>query len=594
MSNRIKEAYEKLKAIQERICDYTFTFYIEEVNKYSENGSETIQSIKSPMVKRAKYYDTMTEDLLNELDVSGVKVVGNYTNEYIVPIERCNSDNIEMVGILELFYKESKQIGTVEAMDEFMTFVTVFYHFVAESGIVLRDINKHPCDFPDMSKQDNDYLAWLYRGLDEYYYWLLNDEAEDNENGCDNLEYDDFECFNNANCINSQYHIAKYYQLLILYHKKGGNFSSKENNEDVTSFMAGFNLLPLTYREYITNNNIGLPTLFEYDFNNNIIINTFNSKLILQTYRLNRLYPQKPDLSELVLFGGYTGDDPEYDKVRHLVLHACDYWINQIKNITDQDIAFNKVFNPFGSYVSKIRFEQMLTDIKNKFHSKPYDRPEKIYYDSMLIMRELHDIDTVSGLNGYLRNPDPRFLQHLQRHSNRYPFHEMLKLYRNWTSHTSCPKFPSELDADQFILLFCISLRSYFEYTESNNTYDNSNNFRNLYDYEQESDSFILTENIEINSIQFDAKYREIWNKLNNNLSTPYNQPSITSYGCFRYTIDGLLYTNGKIPGVQIDINDLFMLPLAPYITYQSGKFGFSRTQNPTPIMRFCWYLLTK
>lgn len=137
-----------------------------------------------------------------------------------------------------------------------------------------------------------------------------------------------------------------------------------------------------------------------------------------------------------------------YYRIRRLVLQACDYWKKDIDNKKDEDIPFNKIYfsKDTDKQISTENFKELLERVEMMFPVIQPASPKKVYYQAARILCEYHEENTkIQKIDQYI-----------------YPFHAVCRNFRNWSSHNKFHE--AEMPADIFALLFCITLRTYFDF----------------------------------------------------------------------------------------------------------------------------------
>ena len=137
-----------------------------------------------------------------------------------------------------------------------------------------------------------------------------------------------------------------------------------------------------------------------------------------------------------------------YYRIRRLVLQACDYWKAEIASKKDEEIPFNQIYfsKDTDKQNSMENFQELLERIEMMFPVIPPSSPEKVYYQAARILCEYHEE------SAKIQDIDYSI----------YPLHAVCRNFRNWSSHN---KFNNpEMSADIFALLFCIALRTYFDF----------------------------------------------------------------------------------------------------------------------------------
>ena len=144
----------------------------------------------------------------------------------------------------------------------------------------------------------------------------------------------------------------------------------------------------------------------------------------------------------------YDKEKNGYYRIRRLVLQACGYWKKEITDKKDENIPFNRIYfsKDTDQKISKENFEELLERVEMMFPVIQPASPEKVYYQAARILCEYHEESTkIQDIDQYI-----------------YPFHAVCRNFRNWSSHNKFHK--AEMPADIFALLFCITLRTYFDF----------------------------------------------------------------------------------------------------------------------------------
>jgi hypothetical protein len=142
-----------------------------------------------------------------------------------------------------------------------------------------------------------------------------------------------------------------------------------------------------------------------------------------------------------------TNSSNSYYRIRRLVLHACCYWEKHLKSMEDSDITFNKLYFSKGEKISKDSFVQMLERIKMLFPVTKPAEPEKVYYQAMQVAAMYHE----ESAKHYKISDECEYKK----------YHSCIRNFRNWSAHNKLED--KELKAEQFALLLCIALRTYFD-----------------------------------------------------------------------------------------------------------------------------------
>jgi len=140
-----------------------------------------------------------------------------------------------------------------------------------------------------------------------------------------------------------------------------------------------------------------------------------------------------------------------YYRIRRLVFQACEYWKTQLHVLkSEQDISFNQLYfqnNP-KDMLPVSEFEEMLNRIELMMPVTLPADSERLYYQIMHTVSALHESKAVIG------KLDSDYFKGLQK------YHSCIRNFRNWSSHNKLT--PKKLKFQEFALLFCIALRTYF------------------------------------------------------------------------------------------------------------------------------------
>ena len=183
-----------------------------------------------------------------------------------------------------------------------------------------------------------------------------------------------------------------------------------------------------------------------------MIIYTGNSTDSLKSHfsylKLDNIVKYKGDVKDTLDLETSYYPENSYYRIRRLVLQACDYWKKDIANKKDIDIPFNKIYfsKDTDKQISTENFKELLERVEMMFPVIQPASPEKVYYQAARILCEYHEESTkIQDIDQYI-----------------YPFHAVCRNFRNWSSHNKFHK--AEMPADIFALLFCITLRTYFDF----------------------------------------------------------------------------------------------------------------------------------
>ena len=182
-----------------------------------------------------------------------------------------------------------------------------------------------------------------------------------------------------------------------------------------------------------------------------MIIYTGNSTDSLKSHfsylKLDNIVKYKGDVKDTLDLETSYYPENSYYRIRRLVLQACDYWKKDIGK-KDEDIPFNKIYfsKDADKQIRTENFKELLERVEMMFPVIQPASPEKVYYQAARILCEYHEESTkIQDIDQYI-----------------YPFHAVCRNFRNWSSHNKFHK--AEMPADIFALLFCITLRTYFDF----------------------------------------------------------------------------------------------------------------------------------
>lgn len=232
----------------------------------------------------------------------------------------------------------------------------------------------------------------------------------------------------------------------------------------------------------LTNNEFEIPERFlsEAGFN----ANTLN---MMKKEDINN---ENPEWSWDQFFQG----DYFYYRIRRLVFQACEYWKSNMEKKAE-NIAFNKIYfsKDSDSPVSVESFKEILERIELLFPVVKPENPERVYYHAMQIISMIHEKNAeISKAKGVYK-----------------PYHSMIRNFRNWSSHNRFEK--TELDGEQFALLFCIALRTMFDECSDNK-------LSPLYSYEKIFDFSCNYEELDEDDLPEEIDFKLSKNDLNKKL----------------------------------------------------------------------------
>ena len=230
----------------------------------------------------------------------------------------------------------------------------------------------------------------------------------------------------------------------------------------------------------------------------------------------------------------------EYYRVRRLVLYAYSYWHDWLKGKEKKEIPFNKVYKLYGnSAVTVDSFEELLDHVEMLFPVLRPDDPEKVYYQAAKSICSFHES------TAKLTNID----------NNLRIFHSVPRTFRNWSAHN---KFKvSSMTTEEFALIFCITLRTYFDVNQIyKNTFD-----QNILDYEK---VFYQGKNVKYSSVAIIKEYESIIDK---NISHITNTITISAIQNIKTPIKlwDMIIEYGKDSSSQVPYVNYTLYPLFYY-----------------------------
>lgn len=175
-----------------------------------------------------------------------------------------------------------------------------------------------------------------------------------------------------------------------------------------------------------------------------------NEMMPVINFKNGTILRQKAD-KDLDIDSYFSREKHQYYRIRRLIFQACEYWKKQLKDKAPENISFNAIYYNKGTYILTDIFVDMLEHIQMLFPVTAPQEPEKVYYQAMQTISSLHEESAkISNLDSHLKFKK---------------YHSCIRNFRNWTAHN---KFKAKnnqriLDGEQFALLFCITLRTYFK-----------------------------------------------------------------------------------------------------------------------------------
>lgn len=142
-------------------------------------------------------------------------------------------------------------------------------------------------------------------------------------------------------------------------------------------------------------------------------------------------------------------DINQYYEIRRIVIEACNFWIDiSDKEDCTDNILFNNVVRENNKKLSWKNTKDILSELKNLC---PLTKPknEKALYLQLL---KILVVPFEANINYYILNR--------MGNNNSVAYFNIMKLFRNWSAHN---KFVEEPTAKEFLKLFIIALRAYFD-----------------------------------------------------------------------------------------------------------------------------------
>lgn len=179
--------------------------------------------------------------------------------------------------------------------------------------------------------------------------------------------------------------------------------------------------------------------------------NKSDAEKLLREHRLlssEKVIEKNSGDNDLISDSKYYGENSSFYAVRRLVFRAVQYWEDELANKKEDDIAFNKLYFKPGQGYNKDSFIALMNEVKLLFENMVPSDVDNLYYHAMHIFAGFHE--EKAKINNLSKSK-----------SALYPYHSMIRFFRNWSSHNLFEA--NALSADEFALLFCIALRTYFD-----------------------------------------------------------------------------------------------------------------------------------
>lgn len=215
----------------------------------------------------------------------------------------------------------------------------------------------------------------------------------------------------------------------------------------------------------------------------------------------------------------YFSEKDSYYRVRRLVLHACSYWCEWLEEIKatygsdncNDKIPFNSVYRLKNDSVATVaEFLDLLDHVEMLFPVLRPDKPEKVYYQAA---------KSICGFHENKANLD-KTKDDKQKITSITKFHSVSRTFRNWSAHN---KFENNtMTAEEFALIFCITLRSYFDEGQKEKDDDKKDFKPDRLDYEKDYwlDTPITDSPKEFNSAFYEIATESL-DKINDSITLP-------------------------------------------------------------------------
>lgn len=276
----------------------------------------------------------------------------------------------------------------------------------------------------------------------------------------------------------------------------------------------------------------------------------------------------------------------EYYQVRKLVFKACEYWKEKLVHENDREnkgdkIAFNQIYykNNKESWLEPEVLSNMLEGIKMLYPVAIPENCKRVYFQTLQQITSFHeesaDIKILDGKQGK-------------------KYHQAVRNFRNWAAHN---KFSSnEIDAELFLYMFCLTLRTYFEKEENQFEINSKEKAHDCYwIYEKEFFDKIFKKTIDIGLLK--EKYKTAFirhleklkmqdKKSNKNGRIP------MIYEC--RDVQELLLFSGKVYTLKEDekmqSTDLLMNIMDGLIVQKDKRGGIQNGENTWEYkVEYCW-----
>ena len=280
----------------------------------------------------------------------------------------------------------------------------------------------------------------------------------------------------------------------------------------------------------------------------------------------------------------YDKEKSHYYRIRRLVFQACDYWTNALEKSDLKEansIPFNMVYFPDKDAVESKSFIEMMEHIKMLFPVTVPVCPEKVYYQAMKTLSMFHEERAdISKLDG----------KQFKR------FHSCIRNFRNWSSHN---KIRSELSGDKFAILFCIALRTYFQWEDDQSLDDDAlQPYEKLYGFDTEIDLPDIPQIINLwlktwNIVTGDSFIKDLDGKIEKNIRKFRKKPQVMMDG---YLFAPIWLAESRMFTIEVAYNPGKENILDSQVNYDPDcniEEFLKRANNPTNcegiFMRYCY-----
>lgn len=323
----------------------------------------------------------------------------------------------------------------------------------------------------------------------------------------------------------------------------------------------------------------------------------------------NNLIEKTADMDNNSIWKNFYSEKKDYYYcVRRMVYKACEYWkewLETLENETrseessDKDpsdsIEFNKIYyskpknaennKGFDSINSKKKdidaFISMLNRVELLFPIVYPINCEQVYYYALQAITAFHE--------------ESADIEKLSKEPNLKKYHQAVRNFRNWSAHNKFKK--TELPAELFAYLFCISLRTYFD-----GDFNNPKEKECHKEYEEEIFSILFSDEIENREDWLEKGYLNDWKYHFKCVLDNYNREIVAKkeyWNC--KDITQLLLKSGKSGG-DMQLTDCILSIITPRIiqkdmpdrSYSTQEGGKEYTYQYTYTVKCKWIFKAK